>query len=975
MLRYLFIYIFTALITSEGLFAQDVSRIPKLKTELASATSDSDMADALSLLSFSYSILNTDTALMYGNNAMELSEKINYAKGIADSYNVLGWTYFHKGDYTKAETYLKTSLEKFRVIGNKVYIKKPLSNLATLYAEKTEYDKSLTCLREILQYDDEIKDKGALGRDLYQVGRLYNLLHNYKTAREYFEKAYENSKAVNDEVQMAEALMTIGNTWQSEGNQEAALKYYTPCLQYLQKQKDYYRTGLLYENMGGSYVKLKNYDAAAKNYGLAKENYKKIDSKTDMFYACIGLSDVYTALQDSAQALAQLHEALQYASQLSNQKLKQQVMSNLSDFYYSRQDYKSAYHYIDSTYAIKDSLFTLEKQNELLKLQTQFETERKEKQNQLLKAENTLKEQETEKQKLLKNIFIIGAVLLLLLAIVLVNRYRIKQKAAKELEEKNAIIEKEKQRAEKSEQFKSEFLANMSHEIRTPMNAVMGITNLLLHEPQNEKNLRYLHAIKNASDNLLIVINDILDLSKMEAGKMELEKIPFRLTNIATSIYDTFYLKAAEKNIQFIIDIESTLPPVLIGDPARLTQILLNLAGNAVKFTDKGSVVVHLKKATGQATETELCTIYFSVEDTGPGIEEEKLSTIFESFTQVHASGKYGGTGLGLTISKKLIGLYNGVLHAESKPGAGAVFSFMLKFETGTQEQLDEYYAEKEGYTADDLFGIKILLAEDNEDNRLVAVDTLKNIIEEVEIDVVHNGAAVLEKLKQQYQNTHYDLILMDVQMPVLDGLETTRQIRNNFPLPINTIPVIALTASVLRSDLQKCIEAGINGYIPKPFTEEMLIREIGIVLQKSTAQNNKTKDNTLTEKKHFASNAITVQPTGVDFDKPEQATRNNKEKLKEYLLQFQELVPGKIKQLLLAAGKNDRSEIYQCAHSLKPQLAFFGLKKEEWLANIIEMNAADITMNELTDLIFQLKNGCEAALTEVENKLKSMEP
>jgi tetratricopeptide (TPR) repeat protein len=431
MLRYLIIYIFLAAFVSKGLQAQDVSRIPKLKTELASATNDSDRVDALSLLSFSYSIVNTDTALVYGERAMELSKKINYTKGIADSYNAIGWTYFRKGDYIKAEEYLKTALEKFRIIGNKAYIKVPLANLATLYSEKTEYDKSLTCLREVLKYDDELKDKKALGKDLYQVGRLYNLLRNYSTAREYFEKAYENAKSAGDEVQMSEAMMSIGNTYQFEGNQQAALKYYKDCLPYLQKLKDLYRTGLAYENMAGSYMKLKMYGEAIKNYGSAKDNYSKLNSKIDLFYACMGLSEVYTALHDSAQVRIALNEALQYASQLNDQKLKQQVMRNLADFYYNQNDYKNAYEYTDSAYAIKDSLFTLEKQNEILKLQTEFETERKEKENQLLKAQNIATAAQLQGNRILLIAALAG---LLMLGVLLYLLYRNRQTKIKNIE-------------------------------------------------------------------------------------------------------------------------------------------------------------------------------------------------------------------------------------------------------------------------------------------------------------------------------------------------------------------------------------------------------------------------------------------------------------------------------------------------------------------------------------------------------------
>ena len=425
--------------------AQDASRIPQLKTDLAKAQDDSDRVDALSLLCFSYSIVNTDTALIYGNQAMELSQKINYPKGIADTYNTMGWTYFRMGNLIKAEEYLKTSLEKFKVMGNKKYIKVPLANLGILYQDKTEYEKSLSCFREVLQYDDELGDKGDLGNDLYQVGRLYNQLQNYSTARDYFRQAFENNKSVNDEMRMGEALMSIGNTYQSEGDQQNALKYYAECLPYLQKHEDKMRIGLVHENMAGSYFRKKDYSAAIENYQVAKKNYSDIGSKTDMFYACMGLSEVYDALKDRTQLIAALNEAHRYAAELDNKNLLQQVLLDLSDFYHEQNDYKQAYEYMDSSYKIKDSLFSIDKQNELLKLQTQFETEKKEKENQLLKAQNVATEAQLQENKILLSAAVIGIAMLAVLLYLLYRNRQVKIRNIQTLKALNGQLEKQKE--------------------------------------------------------------------------------------------------------------------------------------------------------------------------------------------------------------------------------------------------------------------------------------------------------------------------------------------------------------------------------------------------------------------------------------------------------------------------------------------------------------------------------------------------
>jgi CheY-like chemotaxis protein/HPt (histidine-containing phosphotransfer) domain-containing protein len=499
----------------------------------------------------------------------------------------------------------------------------------------------------------------------------------------------------------------------------------------------------------------------------------------------------------------------------------------------------------------------------------------------------------------------------------------------------------------------------------------MGMTNLLLAEEQNEKNKRYLNVIKNASENLLVIINDILDLSKMEAGKMQLENIPFLLKNVTGSVYDTLQLKATEKGLTFITDISESVPPVLIGDPARLTQVLLNLVGNAVKFTAKGSVILQVKNGQGDhsspsvhVTETTI-PVTFLVSDTGIGIEKEKQEDIFESFSQAHAGNArtYGGTGLGLTISKNLVELFGGKLTLESEAGTGAVFSFTLPMEKGNEEMLQQHLQHNETYSADDLFDLKILVAEDNAHNQLVIVDTLKKLMDEVEIDVVRNGKEALEALHKQSspRNRQYDLILMDVQMPEMDGYETTREIRNQ-PSPFREIPVIALTASVVRSDLKKCLDAGMNSYVSKPFKTGDLVREIGQVLNRTITARSSGIQVPVTpgiEKPYLFDDGMSLEQVRV-------LAGDDTAKIKSYLEQFIDLIPGHLNHLRQFDDHSDRQLIYETAHKLKAQLGFFGMKREELTANIIELKAKDISAEELKTLVAQLGEGCKLAMEEI---------
>ncbi|MBL0071706.1 MAG: response regulator [Bacteroidetes bacterium] len=380
----------------------------------------------------------------------------------------------------------------------------------------------------------------------------------------------------------------------------------------------------------------------------------------------------------------------------------------------------------------------------------------------------------------------------------------------------------EKERAEQSEKFKQQFLANMSHEIRTPMNAVMGMTNLVLDSELNPKQKKYLTGVKNASENLLHIINEILDLSKVEAGKMELEEIDFSIRDVVEQVYQVLKHKADEKSIELIISINSNVPEVVVGDPVRLYQILLNLTGNAIKFTDKGSVqlavdCLPLATASVETSNLKLQTLNFCVIDTGIGIPQDKLQTIFDSFSQANSSDsrKYGGTGLGLSISKQFIKLMGGKLIVESVVNSGSTFSFALHLPIGSSENLLQQKSSEE-IDGNILDGLKILLVDDNSGNRIVCRDTLESK-SKVIIEEAANGQEAVALLSEK----DFDIVLMDVQMPVMDGYEATRVIRDLQSMARNhTIPILALTASVIRSDLDKCRAAGMNDYVPKTFQD-----------------------------------------------------------------------------------------------------------------------------------------------------------
>jgi len=387
------------------------------------------------------------------------------------------------------------------------------------------------------------------------------------------------------------------------------------------------------------------------------------------------------------------------------------------------------------------------------------------------------------------------------------------------VEERTRDLEVARLQAEAASLAKSDFLANMSHEIRTPMNGVMGMTDLMLKgglTPQKEK--MYLRAIKDSADNLMLIVNDILDFSKIEAGKFSLEKIPFSLRNTLERCMRGLLVRGEEKGLKIIYQVDSAVPTCLIGDPGRLRQVLTNLVGNAIKFCQQGEIKVEVELAS---LETDDLTLHVRVTDTGIGIAEDACQRIFDQFEQADSSTtrKFGGTGLGLAICKKLVELMGGNIWVESQLGVGSCFHFTANFQIGNETLLS---ADSEAELASSQLRhapMNILLADDVEINRALVQAILEPLGHQ--ITCAENGRMALEACT----TTCFDVVLMDVQMPEMDGLQATRAIRN-FERTTGRgkpVPIVAMTAFAGSEDRQICLDAGMNDYLTKPVKSDQL--------------------------------------------------------------------------------------------------------------------------------------------------------
>ena len=514
------------------------------------------------------------------------------------------------------------------------------------------------------------------------------------------------------------------------------------------------------------------------------------------------------------------------------------------------------------------------------------------------------------------------------------------------------IAEETKNKAENAAQIaedavkaKQQFLSNMSHEIRTPMNAIIGFTKVVLKTDLSSKQKEYLTAIKMSGDALIVLINDILDLAKVDAGKMTFEQVPFKLSLSISAMLHLFETKIQEKNLELVKEYDNQIPEVLVGDPVRLHQIILNLLSNAVKFTNKGKINIGVRLFNEDEKQV---TIEFSVTDTGIGIAKNKVEKIFENFQQASSvtSRLYGGTGLGLAIVKQLVEQQGGTISVTSKIDEGSSFRFTLSFlKTESKAELESEIVELDR----EIKNIKVLVVEDIALNQLL----MKTLLDDFgfERDIAANGKMAIEKLEAK----SYDIILMDLQMPEMNGFEATEYIRKKMN---SKIPIIALTADVTSVDLAKCKALGMNDYISKPVDERLLYSKIVGLVKKGTHRSGQQEQTTSNIKKLKF----------IDLAYLTHRTKAKPDLMMEMISLYLEQTPPLISIMKQSFENKDWNSLESALHKMIPSFSIMGISTdfENMAKKVHEYARMQQHADDIHDLVLQLENVCSQACIEL---------
>lgn len=801
-----------------------------LELELTTA-SGTERIDVLLDLSESYLNQQPQKSVEFATEAFELALNSEDEKRQGSSLFQLACANRVLGDNVKALDFFFQSLDIFQQNKDNDNIAKNINQIGQLYRYMGNYSDAMDSHVEALRIYESLGNKSGIAASLIYSGIVYRNLGKKEQALLNYNQALKISRELSDYTNIVNALLSIGNIYWYDNENKKALAFFEEALAISQQEgfTGDHPAGII-NNIGNVYRNLKDYNKALDYYKQSLDISREIGDKNLIATTIKNIGIAYQESGRFSQAIQHLTESRDLAKQIHLLNVQREALDHLSQTYTALADYKKALEYFIEFSRLKDSLFDEETSDKMSIMQLGYDLKEQEQEKTINEIDLML---EIERERNLRNIIVFISVFAIFLVILLWYRNRLKNKSNYELRELNTNLErrveertirlreeneerkKVQQQAELANETKNRFLATISHEVRTPINAIIGFCDLAINPDVHDDHQTNLKRVKDSSEHLLALIKDIIDYAQIESGKMELKKFSFDIHNLIDSIVNAYYLDASSKNIKLTHKVGDNVPKFVKGDSDALRQILYNLIGNAIKFTDKGSIDIKVDLEE-QDLKTNNVKLKFIVKDTGIGISQLKQKLIFMDFTQgggTSSSRRYGGVGLGLTICKYFIEFMGGSISVKSEKDKGSEFEFDITLETDKDKTTKKVVKKKAEKRA-----LDILVVEDNLLNSQVVTSFLKRLGHTS--DIASNGKIALEKLALK----EYDVVLMDIEMPEMDGIEATKEIRQgNYQVKNPNVPIVALTAHALRDYEEKSYEVGMNSYLTKPIDIDRL--------------------------------------------------------------------------------------------------------------------------------------------------------
>ena len=678
--------------------------------------------------------------------------------------------------------------------------------ISTSYFSKYKYKEAIEAANLGIVYASQANDYYNLTLFYNELGLAYEGISDFSKSKKNFMKSIRFAKNSKNDTLQSWVYNNLGNVY-SEGLKmiDSAIYYYKESLRYSEKIKDTFEILTPILNIGWTYIDKGDYDTAFP-YLVKSENMIFTNHGDDSAKAQINflLACYYMNKDKFVLAENYFKKAIKYAK---NKELLEELIEIYEQYAVlakKQGKHEKAYNFLQTHLKYRDTLFEQSKIKENQLALAKFSVDDYKRDLELVKEEQKSQETIIRKSQQISYVLMIAGFILILLLINMFKNYKFRNKAIEKLRLKNTELREAKIEAEAQANLKSQFFSTVSHELRTPLYGVVGLTSLLSEDFPNLKNNENFKSLKFSSNYLLSLINNVLQINKIESQGVKLESIPFNLKNLVNEVVNSFSFSANQNRNKIHVEIDDKIPEILLGDSVRLSQILINLIGNAIKFTEAGNIWILIKLI---AKEDKNHTIQFVIEDDGIGIPKEKQATVFDKFVQIRPIEKnYQGTGLGLSIVKSLLQLFDSDIALKSEENIGTELCFVITFEETTKpSSVESNIASKQIIDAKEK---SILVVDDNKINRVITKRILQS--REYQCDVAVGGLEAIDLLKAKT----YDLILMDINMPRLDGIETTKRIRKTD----QTTPIIALTAVEEDQIRDKIYEAGINDFIIKPY-------------------------------------------------------------------------------------------------------------------------------------------------------------